>query len=428
MYYEEEEEEGENGEESTGPSPVTSLVPILRSHDGKVQRIAIHPVLPSIFATTSADKTVRLWNCSVHLLQQISFFKLNDASTCICFSHDGLHLAIGNDSGELCVYETDLLTTLINGTITIDSLANGDGLATSHNWILIYRRNIIAKTGAAAAVVQVGGVPVGSDGSRGSKKKNRKHEVTELRYSGCGNYLALGCKDNLIHVLSVHQHYRHAAVCRGHSSFIRSIDFSLDCRIIQAADAARELLYWDTSTGHQVTHAADFKDEEWSTWSAIYGWPVQGVLNGDMSKAVVNGADNGSPSHSHITSNTSHSSHTDKGHNSQRSVPVHSMPSYSLDGEINCVSRSPDGALLVAGGSHTVNKAIKLFNYPCLAHCSPSLHGGHTSPVLDVAFTRYDASKAKVKDSSGDDRNRAHVISVGGNDCCVFVWNVVPMD
>jgi hypothetical protein len=84
----------------------------------------------------------------------------------------------------------------------------------------------------------------------------------------------------------------------------------------------------------------------------------------------------------------------------------------ATDGEINCADRSADARWLVSGGSHTVHNAIKLFNYPCLSDAVPSLHGGHTSPVVDVKI---------VQGSDGT----LEVASAGGNDSCVFQWRLL---
>lgn len=163
--------------------------------------------------------------------------------------------------------------------------------------------------------------------------------------------------------------YKHIAVCRGHSSYIRNIDYSESGSFIQSTDANRELLHWDAQTGQRVTRASIFRDLRWNTISCVYGWGVMGVFNG---------GDEISP----------------------------------VEGEINCVSGSPDGKWLVAGGSHTVHHAVKIFNYPCLSDAIPSFHGGHTSPVLDVAFTVGLTGSLAV-------------ITAGGNDSCIFQWRLI---
>jgi hypothetical protein len=37
-------------------------------------------------------------------------------------------------------------------------------------------------------------------------------------------------------------------------------------------------LFWESETGKQITRGAtSLRDEEWATWTAVIGWPVQGV-------------------------------------------------------------------------------------------------------------------------------------------------------
>lgn len=108
----------------------------------------------------------------------------------------------------------------------------------------------------------------------------------------------------------------------------------------------------------------------WASFSCIYGWPLQGVFNRYEEDRLV-----------------------------------------SPDSEINCVARSFDGQCIAAAGTHTVAASIKLFAYPCLNDSIPFFFGGHTSPVTDLAFVR-----------SG---SRVLVASAGGNDSCIFLWEVV---
>lgn len=61
-----------------------------------------------------------------------------------------------------------------------------------------------------------------------------------------------------------------------------------------------------------------------------------------------------------------------------------------LEGEICAVKRSHSGDMIVTGGSNTCRHAVKLFRFPCLSKAVPRTFGGHTSPVLDVAFSAQD--------------------------------------
>ena len=76
--------------------------------------------------------------------------------------------------------------------------------------------------------------------------------------------------------------------------------------------------------------------------------------------------------------------------------------------------RSLDGNFVACSGSHTVRSAIKLFTYPCLPDGIPSQHGGHTSPVLDLAFIR-----------SATSMKGMNLVSAGGNDSCIFLCDIV---
>lgn len=184
--------------------------------------------------------------------------------------------------------------------------------------------------------------------------------------------LAVGSKDNLIHILSVDDSYRHVATCKGHTTSIKNMDFSSDGKVLQTTDSCKEILYWDVFTGQRISNASQYRDLSWHTWTCLYGWPVQGIYNSET----------GSP---------------------------------AADSDlINCVNRSPHSTLVVAGTSNTVSKVIKLFNYPCLADAIPIVYGGHTSPVLDVAFN-----------SISDHTDGDGIVSAGGNDSCLFQWKVI---
>lgn len=210
-----------------------------------------------------------------------------------------------------------------------------------------------------------------ADGGTPNKKKPapRKCELQEIKFSPLGDIVAVGCKDNLVHLLSARNNYKHLAVCRGHSAHIRTIDFSSDGAMLQSSDASREVMHWESSSGRRLLSAAQYRDAVWSTFTSVYGWSVQGVFNNTEGVAAT-------------------------------------------DGDINCVDRSKDAKWLVSGGSNTVHNAIKLFNYPCLVDAVPSLHGGHTSPVLDIKIL------------TGDD-GTLEVASAGGNDSCLFQWRLL---
>lgn len=87
----------------------------------------------------------------------------------------------------------------------------------------------------------------------------------------------MGCRDKLIHILSVQEGYKRIAVCKGHCSYVQNIDFSVDGALLQSNDVSREVLHWEVLTGKQITHASLYKDVQWHTWTCVYGWPCQGM-------------------------------------------------------------------------------------------------------------------------------------------------------
>lgn len=47
--------------------------------------------------------------------------------------------------------------------------------------------------------------------------------------------------------------YRRYGVCTGHSTTVKSFDFSKDGSVLQSNDFSKELLFWEVSTGRQVS-------------------------------------------------------------------------------------------------------------------------------------------------------------------------------
>jgi WD40 repeat protein len=286
---------------------------------------------------------VKIWDINERF--HICSIDVEFAATSICFAADGKSLAIGNEKGELIILASDDFNDFL-------FRPNKGKFSTKRmEWRAVDSKIIAAPSGS-------------------NKHHAKKLEITEIKYSPTEDVIAVGSKDGFIHILSLLNGFKHVAVCRGHTSFIKNIDFSQDGRVIKSTDASRELLFWDVATGQRITNSAHYRELQWHTFTCIYGWSLQGIFNrfeGDRS----------------------------------------AQP----DSEINCLNRSPDGQLIACGGSHIIKSAIKLFQYPAISDAIPSLFGGHTSPVLDMVFT-------------GRNDNIT-LISAGGNDSCVFLWDVI---
>lgn len=194
--------------------------------------------------------------------------------------------------------------------------------------------------------------------------KDRKEEISDIKFSPDGTRLAVGSHDNFIDIYST-EDFKRVGICKGHSSFITHFDWSTDSAFIHSNCGAYELLFWEAN-GKQVTGGAtQLKDEEWYTWSVVIGWPVQGVY-----------------------------------------------PPYADGTDINAVDRSKkkfgnnEYQLIASADDFGM---VKLLRYPCLDKKSESVVGkGHCSHVTNVRFAADDTK----------------LVSVGGDDQCVFQWTV----
>jgi len=194
-------------------------------------------------------------------------------------------------------------------------------------------------------------------------KRDRKEEISDLKYSPNNSLLAVGSHNNFIDIYNASKRYERLATCKGHSSFITHLDWSLDSQYIQSNCGAYELLFWNSTTGAQIKSISTMKDVRWATQTCVIGWSVQGVIPP---------GDDGS--------------------------------------DVNSVARTNNNyntaGIIVSGDDH---RFVNLYRYPCLEDAKGKKFGGHSEHVTNVCFTY-------------DDR---HVISTGGADLCVFQWKVV---
>ena len=339
---------------SDNPTADLQLRTLVNGHTGKVCHIAQHPSLP-LYVTVSPDKTVRLWDARSR--RQLGINRLVGKATCASFSSDGTYVAVGNEIGELAILTCAAIqngvpdgggSALVRSSIPISPRGEANG------WEVLLRRNVGARVSRTEGKAQP------------KSRKHSKSEVMTMRFSPGGDILALACRDGLIHLLSVQNGFKRVAVCRGHSSFVTHLDFSIDGRVLQSNDMGRSLLFWDVWEGGKlISQAARTRDVRWASWTCVYGWPCQGLF-GDTSGA-------------------------------------------QEESEINAACLSDSGSVLACGSTNTMNGAVKLFRYPCMPGAVPKQYPGHISPVLDVKFL------------TGDD----FLVSAGGNDTCIFLWDHV---
>ena len=74
--------------------------------------------------------------------------------------------------------------------------------------------------------------------------KDRKEVIHELKYSPDGQHLVVGSNDNFVDVYSVAQRYKKVGECKGSSSFITHLDWSMDSKYLQTNSGASERLFF----------------------------------------------------------------------------------------------------------------------------------------------------------------------------------------
>ncbi|CAM9762593.1 unnamed protein product, partial [Hapterophycus canaliculatus] len=147
--------------------------------------------------------------------------------------------------------------------------------------------------------------------------------------------------------------YRRYAACKGHLRKVRSFDFSRDGSVLQSNDVCGELLFWDVSTGTQVTDGFGLRDAEMHSWSCSEGWATQGL--GTVSGVGERGGDGGS----HSSGGTA--------------------------GELLVVCRSNEEDVIAAANG---NSCVSLLRNPAPLGAKARMNWGHTSTsgVSGLAF------------------------------------------
>lgn len=403
MQKDYEEDRRNEGEEENIVKMSSSF--ILHSHNGKVKKIVSHPLVSYLFLTISSDRTIRFWNCLDHTL--ISCLDLEHPATSCAFSAEGDVLAVGNEKGEIIFLYSELLVEFINKLLNSSNKHNKNKKKKKNfeeicDWKIIGSKILTPQEKSSVT-------------SSPSKPKQKKIEISCMRYSPNGKYLAIACKDSQIYLFSTPSHnsdndfdneiansesyqIKLIGICKGHTSQIRTLDFSCNNKIIRTTDSSKELLYYEVETSKRITNNSLVKDLSWASSSSIYEWYLQGIFN------RYNG-DTFLPSDGDINCVSCYfSSQHDLVDNEDGNDSVNSYTE-KKDVELK---------LIVACGTQLNQGGVKLFHYPALPDAIPKMYGGHSAPVSDALFLS--TPKGPV------------LVTAGGNDSCVFIWDVVRED
>uniref|UniRef100_A0A673JNW1 Echinoderm microtubule-associated protein-like 3 n=1 Tax=Sinocyclocheilus rhinocerous TaxID=307959 RepID=A0A673JNW1_9TELE len=274
-------------------------------HVDEMWGLATHPT-QNIFLTCGNDRQVCVWNAEDHKLDWCT--TLEESGLCADFSPNGGVVSVGLSTGRWVVL--DLQTKEVVSDLT--------------------------------------------DGNE---------QLSVMRYSPDGSFLAVGSHDNFIYIYNVTEggrRYTRFGKCTGHSSFITHLDWSKDGKYIMSNSGDYEILYWDVASGCKLLrNRFESKDREWASYTCVLGFHVMGVW--------LEGSDG-----------------TD----------------------INALCRSHSESMVAVADDFC---KVHLFQYPCPKPKAPSYkYEGHGSHVTNVRFTH----------------NDSHLLSMGGKDTCILQWRV----
>ncbi|XP_044789131.1 echinoderm microtubule-associated protein-like 1 isoform X10 [Bubalus bubalis] len=281
------------------------FTPITQGHTDELWGLAVHASKPQ-FLTCGHDRHATLWDAVGH--RPVWDKVIEDPAQSSGFHPSGSVVAVGTLTGRWFVFDTE----------TKD-------LVTVH-----------------------------TDGNE---------QLSVMRYSPDGNFLAIGSHDNCIYIYGVSDNgrkYTRVGKCSGHSSFITHLDWSVNSQFLVSNSGDYEILYWVPSACKQVVSVETTRDIEWATYTCTLGFHVFGV-----------------------------------------------WPEGSDGTDINAASRAHEKKLLSTGDDFG---KVHLFSYPCSQFRAPShVYSGHSSHVTNVDFLCDDS----------------HLISTGGKDTSIMQWRVV---
>uniref|UniRef100_A0A7N4V791 Echinoderm microtubule-associated protein-like 4 n=1 Tax=Sarcophilus harrisii TaxID=9305 RepID=A0A7N4V791_SARHA len=278
----------------------------VQGHTDELWGLATHP-FKDLLLTCAQDRQVCMWNSVEHRLEWTRL--LDEPGHCADFHPSGTVVAIGTHSGRWFVLDAET-------------------------------RDLVS---------------IHTDGNE---------QLSVMRYSKDGTFLAVGSHDNFIYLYVVSESgrkYSRYGKCTGHSSYITHLDWSPDNKYIMSNSGDYEILYWDIPSGCKlIRNRSDCKDIDWTTYTCVLGFQVFGV-----------------------------------------------WPEGSDGTDINALVRSHNRKVIAVADDFC---KVHLFQYPCSKPKAPShKYSGHSSHVTNVSFTH----------------NDNHLISTGGKDMSIIQWRVV---
>jgi len=274
---------------------------VTQGHAEELWALASHPSAP-MFLT--GDKTVYLYDAITH--STAWKIKLQEKAQSATFSPRGELIIIGTESGKWICVNTDTL-------------------------------EIIANDKSGVKPLQV------------------------VKFSPCGQLLAIGSKDSFIYIYEVSKDNKFTKIgkCEGHSSYITHLDWSADSQYIHSNSGDYIPLIWQARDCKTICISPEVCEIKWFTHTCVLSLNTLGIW------------------------------------------------SRGVDGtDINACARSRSHKYLATGDDFS---KVKLFKFPVHNQIADhKVYGGHCSYVTGVTFLH----------------NDTHLISIGGIDTAVIQWAI----
>ena len=205
--------------------------------------------------------------------------------------------------------------------------------------------------------------------------RDSKKWIRDIKFSPDGETLGVASQDHAIYLYNA-EDYASKGKCKKHTAFVSHFDFSLDSLYLQSNCGAHELLYFDATNGKEIPRAEELKDMDWNSSTSPCSWASQGLWG-------------------------------------QQPFAHETLDIYATDRVVLPSASTSKGAPSIPLLASMDNFGrLRVHRYPCATKGSAYLE--RTGHCLNGRNVRFHAVEPQV------------LLSVGGEDRCIFQWRVFP--